>query len=816
MIAPGSGLMLTSEFRGPRRVSHNAGLPREGDGGATGAARGRGMTTTTRSRLAALGVVVISSLVLWTACARLLYQQELAEITARAHTRIDQRADLHWLIYAQQIPALQRQLQELTRHPAVVRADVFSGVGEPMAGHPAGRPPDLDKLRGNASLNAEVLQGLDGEGDLAGTSWFSTLFSSGATIHLNLPVITRINHDARGLTGEDFLRAVTRASGPGSDIVMGYVDFTIDPAALRAVNRPLLLALIGGWLLLAALAASALLLAGLRQQEQLRSAARMVDSLANGERELTLPQGRGGASGEFDLALRRLVDSLGRYTQELETGKHMLNRKVEERTSQLSRSNEELSRASEAVSASREQLQRLTYYDHLTTLPNRQLFLEQLDLLLRLSRRSQQHLALLHVDLANFREINELRGFHVGDLLLREVARRLKECVRDSDTVAMTEGSEHDISVSRLGGDEFTVVLNQLDRPESALRVAERIVKRLQEPLTVEDRSVAIQTCIGVASFPQHGKSAEALLKGAAAALKEAKQDPARPVVLCSAALLANQPESDTDSPWRQALQDGRLSLRYTPVVDTVMGSVVALDSAVCCPGSEDTDPELLVWNGLARDRELALALTAWQLETACAEVARLSAATRQAPRLRVTLRASQLGPDLIEQLAAALIGSKLPVTQLELNLHEEVLAEGRFGELIAELQEAEVRLSVTGFGQGRASLQQFCDSRIDTLCLAPELAPQYSAKHDSGAVRALVNTARSLQREVIAEGVAQAGDYHYLAPLGVRQMSGALFATGLSAAEAEPLLAPWQFIEIIRQLGTDDSQGSELRSSRL
>ncbi|TXS95337.1 diguanylate cyclase [Parahaliea maris] len=776
------------------------------------------MTTTTRTRLAAMAVVLVSSLVLGAACARVFYQQELQDITARAHTRVDQRADLQWLIYTQQAPALQRQLQELTRHPAVVRADVYSGLGDHMAGHPAGRPPDLDKLRGSASLNAEVLQGLDDEGGLKGTSWFATLLSSGATIHLNLPVITRINHDAKGLTGQDFVQAVTRASGPGSDIVMGYVDFTIDPEALRAVNRPLVLGLVTGWMVLAALAAGALLVAGLRQQEQLRSATRIVDDLANREQEVTLPEGGNGASGEFNHALRRLADSLGRYTQELETGKHLLNRKVEERTSQLSRSNEELNRASEAVSASREQLQRLTYYDHLTTLPNRQLFLEQLDLLLRLSRRSQQHLSLLHVDLANFRQINELEGFHVGDLLLREVAGRLKQCVRDSDTVATTDGSEHDISVSRLGGDEFTVVLNQLDKPESAQQVAERIVKRLQEPLTVDDRSVAVQTCIGVACFPQHGDSAEALLKGAAVALKVAKQNPAQPVAICSAALMAAQQETDTDAHWREALQDKRLCLRYTPVVDTVMGSVVALDCTVCCPApaAEDDDNGWWVWDGSNRDRELALALTAWQFETACAEVARLSASTRQAPRLRITLRASQLGPDISEQLASALIGSKLPVTQLELNLREEVLAEGRFGELITELQEAEVCLSVTGFGQGRASLQQFCDSRITTLSLAPELAPQYSEKTDSGAVRALISTARSLNRDIIAEGVSEASDYHYLAPQGVRQMSGALFASDLTAEQAAAMLAPWHFIELIRQLGTNEMDQGEARTSRL
>ncbi|GAB3269640.1 GGDEF domain-containing protein [Parahaliea aestuarii] len=761
------------------------------------------MSSTTRTRLAAVAVILLGSLLLAAFCAQHFYQQSLDQVRAVSKARLDQRADLQWLIYQQQTPALQRLLQDLTRHPAIDRGHIYSGTGDHLASHPAGGTVALDTVRGQVSLNEAVLQGIGGDGNVLGSSYFSTLLHPGARLHLNLPVITRLNPDAKNLNGQDFLQAMTSASRAGSDIVMGFVDLAIDPAVLRRESLPQILAISVGWLVLAGILALLMLSAGVRQALQLHRTTGIIDRLANGEREIEITQG----GGEIDAALRRLVHSLGRYSREIETGKSLLSRKVEERTHQLSRSHEELHRASEAVSESRQRLQRLTYYDHLTTLPNRQLFLEQLGLLLRLSRRAGQHLALLHVDLANFRQINEVQGYHAGDLLLREVARRLKQCVRDSDAVATAEGPEHDISVSRLGGDEFTVVLNDLDKPESARLVAERLVSHLQAPLAVGDSSVTVQTRVGIACFPEHGDSAETLLRAAAIALNRAKSNPGLPVMVCRDEWLANPPDND-DAPWREALQQQTLALRYTPVVDTVMGSVVCLHATLCRPSPASGDAAaatpLQIWNGRCSDSALAKELDTWRLQQASTAVARLSAGNRQPPRVALPLPPNQCSADLPRQIQAVLAETALPPAQLELCLDESVLAEGRFGPLLNELRDLGLYLSVTDFGLGATSLQQLGESDLRALYIAPAFAPRYTERSDSGTVRALAGIARSLDLEPVAGGVASAVQYHFLAALGVRLMSGDLFGQHLEEQQAAKLLAPWHFIEQIRKLGTE------------
>ena len=142
--------------------------------------------------------------------------------------------------------------------------------------------------------------------------------------------------------------------------------------------------------------------------------------------------------------------------------------KVDERTSQLSSRDQALNKAAEEITETRTRLQQLAYYDNLTALPNRQLFTEQLDLLLGLNQRNGHTLALLFLNLDNFKRINESLGYSAGDQVLLEVGKRLADSVRESDPVAHYVDGEHRIDVSRLGGDEFTVILNQLDSVNSA------------------------------------------------------------------------------------------------------------------------------------------------------------------------------------------------------------------------------------------------------------------------------------------------------------------------------------------------------------
>jgi diguanylate cyclase (GGDEF)-like protein len=163
--------------------------------------------------------------------------------------------------------------------------------------------------------------------------------------------------------------------------------------------------------------------------------------------------------------------------------------------------------------AAEESIRRLAHFDHLTGLPNRALFSDRLRRSLAKARRYKRQLALMFIDLDEFKPVNDLYGHHVGDLLLKEVAKRLSECVpREAD------------SVGRLGGDEFVVLLSEIEQQQDALTLAEKIARALNERFEIEGHSLQVSASIGVAFFPDHGTDEDILFKNADAAMYQAKE----------------------------------------------------------------------------------------------------------------------------------------------------------------------------------------------------------------------------------------------------------------------------------------------------
>jgi diguanylate cyclase (GGDEF)-like protein len=178
--------------------------------------------------------------------------------------------------------------------------------------------------------------------------------------------------------------------------------------------------------------------------------------------------------------LNLVLSDLSSHKAKMDVESHILNMKVDERTEQLSKRNKELNQAAKQVTQAKDRMRQLAYYDSLTSLPNRQLFTEQLELLLKTSKRDKSILALLFLALDNFKRINDSLGHTAGDILLREVGARLSHCIRESDLISQYFDPESKIDVSRLGEDEFTVVLYKLEEPKIAGVVAERLLESLQ------------------------------------------------------------------------------------------------------------------------------------------------------------------------------------------------------------------------------------------------------------------------------------------------------------------------------------------------
>ena len=361
---------------------------------------------------------------------------------------------------------------------------------------------------------------------------------------------------------------------------------------------------------------------------------RMADDIAAGRAVAAKGLENSGEFKEIVALLNSIIGGLNTYKTKMDVDHQLLSMKVDERTSQLSRRNEELNRAVKEVTKTKDRLRQLAYYDSLTALPNRRLFTEQLDLLLRMARRNKETIALLFLDLDNFKRINDSLGHVAGDLLLRNVAKRLSHCVRESDVVGHYVDPNSGIDVSRLGGDEFTVVLNQLDRPESAGTVAQRLLDALVHPMTIAGHDIVITPSIGIALAPDNADNVEALLKAADTAMYHAKKSGKNNFVYYASEMDATSVDRLTlENDLRKAIERNELVLYYQPQVDITTGSVIGAEALMRWQHPERGLVPPFKFIPLAEEMGLIGALGEWGLEEACRQVVELQAGESGTPQ---------------------------------------------------------------------------------------------------------------------------------------------------------------------------------------
>lgn len=763
------------------------------------------MTTAGRLNTLITGFVLLATLLLAAVSAGHGYRAALEREVAAATARVERRADLQWLIYRGESAPLARALRALSSAGPIGGAAAYSRIGEQLAAVDYGGALPFAALRASRSSTETALRGGDDRGHLSGTGFIDAW--RGATRHafLSLPVIASLNPDSRQHTGYDFLNALTRPGVDGSDFVQGYIHVAIDLAPLQRETLAYSGRVLATWLPPIAIALIALLWWNRRILRELQRVADVMDAVAGGQFEQGAHFRGGREFADIGAALNRLTQSLQRHRQEIELGRDLLSKKVEERTSQLSRSTEELTRVTEVASESEQRLQQLTYYDSLTSLPNRRLFTEQFNLLMPLTRRAGQSLALLYLDLDNFRRINDSLGHHAGDLLLREVAKRLRQSVRDSDAVTRMGDSDHDIAVSRLGGDEFTVVLNQLDKADAAAMVARRVIRRLSEPMEIDGHEVAVNPSVGIAVYPGDGDNAGALLNAAATAMAAARQIRGENYRFFHRDMIADGSERlRIESDLRHALERRELLLHYQPQIDTVMGSVIAIEALLRWEHPQMGLIAPFDFVAIAEESGMMGRIGNWVLGEACQRLKGIEATVTELPRVAVNVSAAQLTDSFAATVRSVLSRTGLAPDRLELSLSESALAVANNSVLVAlqELRTLGVYLSVDGYGLGRSSLAQLSQFPLDEIKIEREFLTRHREQGQPGPLMALIGTARSLGLQAGAEGVETRDDYHFLAEQGVRQMQGYLFTRPVPLEELLPLLAPWHFSEQIRKFG--------------
>jgi diguanylate cyclase (GGDEF)-like protein/PAS domain S-box-containing protein len=442
-----------------------------------------------------------------------------------------------------------------------------------------------------------------------------------------------------------------------------------------------------------------------------------------------------------------------------------------------------------------EQLLHDAFHDALTGLPNRALFMDHVKMAIQRSRRSGDRLfAALFLDLDRFKIVNDSLGHMVGDQLLVGIAHRLEACLRPGDTVA------------RLGGDEFTILLEDLAGNEDAIEVARRVQEAVTQPFNIGGHEVFTTASIGIALSTTGYDRAEDLLRDADTAMYRAKmQGKKRHVVFDKAmhdrAMELLQLETDL----RRAIQRREFFLNYQPIVSLETGKVSSFEALVRWRHPERG----LVMPGefitVAEETGLIIPLGQWVLAEACRQMREWQKhyLIDDDVTVSVNLSSRQFSQaDLIEQVSSVLRETGLPALNLKLEITESMVMENidtAIG-MLTQLRNLGVGLSIDDFGTGYSSLSYLHRFPIDTLKIDRSFVTQMTDNTENAEiVRTIVTLARSLDMNVIAEGVETRAQLTQLHDLGCDFGQGYLFSKAVSAPAALELLVKSEFANLIQ-----------------
>jgi diguanylate cyclase (GGDEF)-like protein/PAS domain S-box-containing protein len=423
----------------------------------------------------------------------------------------------------------------------------------------------------------------------------------------------------------------------------------------------------------------------------------------------------------------------------------------------------------------------LAHHDGLTGLPNRLLLKDRMEQAMVHAERSGRKVALLFVDLDRFKAVNDSFGHPAGDILLRDAAQRLLACVRESDTI------------SRHGGDEFLVVLTDLQSSDVPAQIAGKIMSVLSEPFHIEVHEASISASVGIAVYPDDGDGFDPLLKKADTAMYHAKAAGRNTFRFYTERMNTDvQERLDLHNGLRRAIERTEFVLFYQPLVDLKTGAIVGGEALVRwqCPERGLVMPEGFI--PAAEHSGLIVPLGEWVLQEACRELALWQTGGMQLS-MAVNISALQFRRgDVEETVLRALAASGAKPAALELELTESILVDGAEQVLatIRRLQALGVHLAIDDFGTGYSSLAYLKRFAVDKLKIDQSFVRDIVTDADDAAiVRAVIQMARSLNLRIVAEGVETEAVANELRAMDCDLVQGFHFGRPMPAAEFRRLI---------------------------
>jgi diguanylate cyclase (GGDEF)-like protein len=492
-----------------------------------------------------------------------------------------------------------------------------------------------------------------------------------------------------------------------------------------------------------------------------------------------------------DEAMVALLRGESRMIGSLMVGGHLDARTFDERDLRLFRTlatrttaileNSRMERSIARLTELQEQLTHQAYHDSLTDLANRSLFGQQIEQALRRSAEGSASVAVIFLDIDDFKGVNDTLGHAAGDALLVEVAARIRGCLRRPDTAA------------RLGGDEFALLIEDVDSAVEAEHVARRVLQVLSEPFTVSGTSVTVRASLGIAVADNSDANATSLMRHADVAMYVAKGAGRNRYVLFAPGMESEVVQRrKLRGELEHAMELSQFVLHYQPVVNLITGEITAVEALVRWhhPLRGIVPPGEFI--GVAEESGLIMQLGEWVLRTACATT--LQFQTLQATPLAVCVNVSVVqlnSPTFVEDVLAIVKETGLAPRTLILELTESMFVEDT-AIVIAKLEalrNAGIRVAIDDFGTGYSSLSYLRRLPVDILKIAKPFVDDLAGGAEEDFTRAIVTIADALQLHVIAEGIEAASQVTRLLSLGCLAGQGYHLCHPLPSVEIEQLL---------------------------
>lgn len=419
----------------------------------------------------------------------------------------------------------------------------------------------------------------------------------------------------------------------------------------------------------------------------------------------------------------------------------------------------------------------MAHHDALTGLPNRRLMQDRLNQAILQARRHQKHVALMFLDLDRFKLVNDTLGHETGDYVLRDIAKRLAKTVREGDTV------------SREGGDEFIIVLPELEKPESAQQVANKILNELAQPIEVSGHEITVTASIGISHYPNDATDIQQLLKHADSAMYQAKdagRNTARFFTSDLNFLLSKRLE--VESRLRRAIERNEFFLRYQPQVDVASGQIRGVEALLRWNDPQHGEIYPKDFISIAEELGLIVPLGEWVFRSACQQIRDWTLEGWKDITVSVNLSPRQfVSRKLLPAMKSALLESGIDATRIDLEITETVAMRNmeQTIEILTELRRIGCTISIDDFGVGYSSLGQLKRLPVQSLKIDKSFIAQIPDDANSCSItEAIIAMGKRLNLRVVAEGVETQGQLDFLKKSACDEYQGYLFARPITASE--------------------------------